>query len=80
MRINFFETSAKENLNVEQMFNCITELVLEAKLRSPQHQAAAASQGVRLDARQNRSRGQDRAKKCKCGHSSGCLFFLMYLF
>uniref|UniRef100_A0A8C7KQF6 Ras-related protein Rab-35 n=2 Tax=Oncorhynchus kisutch TaxID=8019 RepID=A0A8C7KQF6_ONCKI len=31
MSINLFETSAKENINVEEMFNCITELVLRAK-------------------------------------------------
>ncbi|GCB67901.1 hypothetical protein scyTo_0000791 [Scyliorhinus torazame] len=31
MGIQLFETSAKENLNVEEMFNCITELVLRAK-------------------------------------------------
>ncbi|KAF3850536.1 hypothetical protein F7725_012308 [Dissostichus mawsoni] len=31
MGINLFETSAKENINVEEMFNCITELVLRAK-------------------------------------------------
>ncbi|XP_042090003.1 ras-related protein Rab-35 isoform X1 [Ovis aries] len=31
MGIQLFETSAKENVNVEEMFNCITELVLRAK-------------------------------------------------
>ncbi|XP_067329385.1 ras-related protein Rab-35 isoform X1 [Anolis sagrei] len=31
MGIQLFETSAKENINVEEMFNCITELVLRAK-------------------------------------------------
>ncbi|XP_035754252.1 ras-related protein Rab-35 [Egretta garzetta] len=31
MEIQLFETSAKENINVEEMFNCITELVLRAK-------------------------------------------------
>ncbi|KGL84435.1 Ras-related protein Rab-35, partial [Tinamus guttatus] len=31
MEIQLFETSAKENVNVEEMFNCITELVLRAK-------------------------------------------------
>ncbi|KAG7480585.1 hypothetical protein MATL_G00057800 [Megalops atlanticus] len=31
MGISLFETSAKENINVEEMFNCITELVLRAK-------------------------------------------------
>ncbi|XP_012861854.2 ras-related protein Rab-35 [Echinops telfairi] len=31
MGIQLFETSAKDNINVEEMFNCITELVLRAK-------------------------------------------------
>uniref|UniRef100_A0A7N4V5A8 RAB35, member RAS oncogene family n=1 Tax=Sarcophilus harrisii TaxID=9305 RepID=A0A7N4V5A8_SARHA len=31
MGIQRFKTSAKENVNVEEMFNCITELVLRAK-------------------------------------------------
>ncbi|NWI49778.1 RAB35 protein, partial [Calyptomena viridis] len=31
MEIQLFETSAKENINVEEMFNYITELVLRAK-------------------------------------------------
>uniref|UniRef100_A0A0R3RJ33 Ras-related protein Rab-11A n=1 Tax=Elaeophora elaphi TaxID=1147741 RepID=A0A0R3RJ33_9BILA len=83
MKIPFFETSAKENINVEevtfilfpynvsrqnyqflrkgieakilnsfgmvlQMFNCITRLVLEAKLRSPQPNTGDSGGGVRL--------------------------------
>ncbi|KAH7731587.1 Ras-related protein Rab-35 [Aphelenchoides avenae] len=63
MKIHYFETSAKENLNVEEMFNCITNLVLEAKLRNPQTASSSTSQGVRLDAK---SRRTDK-KKCKCG-------------
>ncbi|XP_026888675.1 ras-related protein Rab-35b [Electrophorus electricus] len=34
MGIRLFETSAKENINVEEMFNCITELVLRVKKES----------------------------------------------
>lgn len=34
MGISLFETSAKDNLNVEEMFNSITELVLRAKKES----------------------------------------------
>ncbi|KAK6101395.1 Uncharacterized protein BM_BM6601 [Brugia malayi] len=48
MKIPFFETSAKENINVEEMFNCITRLVLEAKLRAPQTNIADSGSGVRL--------------------------------
>uniref|UniRef100_UPI00358E39B1 ras-related protein Rab-35-like n=1 Tax=Myxine glutinosa TaxID=7769 RepID=UPI00358E39B1 len=32
MGVQLFETSAKENINVEEMFNTITELVLKAKM------------------------------------------------
>ncbi|VDD86617.1 unnamed protein product [Enterobius vermicularis] len=58
MGIQFFETSAKENINVEEMFNCITGLVLDAKLRTPQ--TNANEQGVRLGA------GSRRQEKKKC--------------
>uniref|UniRef100_A0A8C1PHR3 Ras-related protein Rab-35 n=1 Tax=Cyprinus carpio TaxID=7962 RepID=A0A8C1PHR3_CYPCA len=34
MAIRLFETSAKENINVEDMFNCITELVLKTRTES----------------------------------------------
>uniref|UniRef100_A0A8R1DZQ0 Ras-related protein Rab-35 n=2 Tax=Caenorhabditis japonica TaxID=281687 RepID=A0A8R1DZQ0_CAEJA len=68
MNISFFETSAKEDKNVEPMFTCITRLVLTAKLANP---SAATSQ-------QNRSGGggvslrdngpnTHQKKKCKCG-------------
>ncbi|VDK81660.1 unnamed protein product [Litomosoides sigmodontis] len=48
MKIPFFETSAKENINVEEMFSCITRLVLEAKLRAPQSNIGDSGGGVRL--------------------------------
>ena len=70
MKTKFFETSAKENLNIEPMFNCITEIVLEAKLRSPQRISNSASNfnsqqnGMRLDARSPKNHYQ--RKKCKC--------------
>ncbi|PAV59270.1 hypothetical protein WR25_20469 [Diploscapter pachys] len=38
MHIPFFETSAKENYNVEKMFSTITRLVLQAKLANPSTQ------------------------------------------
>jgi Ras-related protein Rab-35 len=31
MEIKLFETSAKENINVEEMFRAITDLVLKSK-------------------------------------------------
>ncbi|XDV21549.1 hypothetical protein PO909_026633 [Leuciscus waleckii] len=34
MGIRLFETSAKENVNVEDMFNCVTELVLKTRKES----------------------------------------------
>ncbi|KAK0418433.1 hypothetical protein QR680_013553 [Steinernema hermaphroditum] len=64
MRIPFFETSAKENMNVEEMFNCITKLVLEAKLRVSASQHEGQHGGMRLDASNKRS---GEKKKCKCG-------------
>jgi len=62
LRINYFETSAKENLNVEQMFHCITESVLDEKLRSP----PITSNNVRGGGVQLTSKRQDSKKKCKC--------------
>uniref|UniRef100_H3D1L6 Ras-related protein Rab-35 n=1 Tax=Tetraodon nigroviridis TaxID=99883 RepID=H3D1L6_TETNG len=52
MGINLFETSAKENINVEEMFNCITELVLRAK------KEVLANDVVKL------TRNSKRKKKC----------------
>ena len=59
LNIPFFETSAKENVNVEQMFNCITSLVLQAKLQSPQVNSGESN--VRLGPE---SRRQDKKKCC----------------
>ncbi|CAK5076858.1 unnamed protein product [Meloidogyne enterolobii] len=68
IKINYFETSAKENLNVEQMFQCITELVLDTKLRSiaqnPGGGNDSRSGAITVD--RNGGRQQQR-KKCKCG-------------
>ncbi|CAJ0941556.1 unnamed protein product, partial [Mesorhabditis belari] len=65
MNIRFFETSAKDNRNVEEMFSCITRLVLEAKLRQPSSNPSAQSgRGINLNERSN---GNGK-KKCKCGH------------
>ncbi|PIC42858.1 hypothetical protein B9Z55_009798 [Caenorhabditis nigoni] len=66
MNIAFFETSAKEDKNVEPMFTCITSLVLTAKLANPssaskdQHRSG----GVSL---KDTSGSNNQKKKCKCG-------------
>ncbi|EGT34721.1 CBN-RAB-35 protein [Caenorhabditis brenneri] len=66
MNIAFFETSAKEDKNVEPMFTCITSLVLTAKLANPS--AATKDQhrsgGVSL---KDTSGNSNQKKKCKCG-------------
>ncbi|CAJ0598364.1 unnamed protein product [Cylicocyclus nassatus] len=63
MHIKFFETSAKENTNVEEMFSCITRLVLNAKLSSPQGKDGRPEVKLTLNDRQREK------KKCggKCG-------------
>ncbi|XP_026866108.1 ras-related protein Rab-35 [Electrophorus electricus] len=57
MGIQLFETSAKENINVEDMFNCITELVLKARKESVAKQQQQ-SEVVKL------SKNSKRKKKC----------------
>ncbi|KAF7629215.1 hypothetical protein Mgra_00009279, partial [Meloidogyne graminicola] len=69
IKINYFETSAKENLNVEQMFQCITELVLDNKLRSNAQNPGSGGDsrsGGTITFDRNGGRQQQR-KKCKCG-------------
>lgn len=62
--IRYFETSAKENLNVEQMFHSLTENVLEVKLRSPQPPVSATRGGaIALD---SANRRHEHRKKCRC--------------
>ncbi|XP_033628087.1 ras-related protein Rab-35-like [Asterias rubens] len=52
MGIQLFETSAKENINVEEMFNAITELVLKQKKENAAKQTAQDnSQTVKLNGR-----------------------------
>ncbi|XP_048875179.1 ras-related protein Rab-35-like [Brienomyrus brachyistius] len=60
MGIRLFETSAKENINVEDMFNCITELVLRARKEAlaKQHQQQHENDVVKL--------GKSGKKKKKC--------------
>ncbi|TKR58004.1 hypothetical protein L596_030633 [Steinernema carpocapsae] len=64
MKLPFYETSSKENINVDEMFNCITKLVLDAKLKSAGSQQSQDHGGLRLDA-SNKKRANK--KKCQCG-------------
>ncbi|XP_051541359.1 ras-related protein Rab-35-like [Myxocyprinus asiaticus] len=57
MGIQLFETSAKENVNVEDMFNCITELVLKARKESVAKQQQQ-SEVIKLN------KSSKRKKKC----------------
>uniref|UniRef100_A0A0N5C401 Ras-related protein Rab-35 n=1 Tax=Strongyloides papillosus TaxID=174720 RepID=A0A0N5C401_STREA len=61
MNIQFFETSAKDNINVDEMFSCITKLVLDAKLRTSHNKSDTSR--VKLD----KSSKPLEKKKCKCG-------------
>ncbi|XP_051981483.1 ras-related protein Rab-35-like [Xyrauchen texanus] len=58
MGIQLFETSAKENVNVEDMFNGITELVLKARKESVAKQQQQQSEVVKLN------KSSKRKKKC----------------
>ncbi|MGH0178529.1 UNVERIFIED_CONTAM: hypothetical protein FKN15_077596 [Acipenser sinensis] len=59
MGIHLFETSAKENLNVEEMFNCVTELVLKAK-----KEVVAKQQQQQQNDVVKLSKNSKRKKKC----------------
>ncbi|KAG1714258.1 Ras-related protein Rab-35 [Nymphon striatum] len=60
MGIQLFETSAKENINVEEMFNCITKLVLKTKKEQKQRQQQSHVDTITLN------KGSKRGKKSKC--------------
>lgn len=62
MGIQLFETSAKENINVEEMFNSITELVLQQKKEN----------AVRQNAEQNKQTVKLDKKGSKGGKKAGC--------
>ncbi|XP_041350488.1 ras-related protein Rab-35-like [Gigantopelta aegis] len=59
MGIQLFETSAKENKNVEEMFLAITKLVLVSKKESQKKQADQSQQGIRLGSKEAKEK-----KKC----------------
>lgn len=60
MGIQLFETSAKDNLNVEEMFLSITERVLRHKKQTIQTQKDLDNDKIRI----NDSRGVKKKKKC----------------
>ncbi|KAF1762029.1 hypothetical protein GCK72_010290 [Caenorhabditis remanei] len=66
MNIAFFETSAKEDKNVEPMFTCITSLVLTAKLANPSSASKDQHRSGGVSLKDN-SGNTNQKKKCKCG-------------
>lgn len=48
MKIKLFETSAKENINVEEMFNEITRMVLQSKREHKERQHQGNDSGIKL--------------------------------
>jgi Ras-related protein Rab-35 len=78
MNLPFFETSAKENINVDEVFNELTRLILARQARINQMNQNSASSGVgaakstyangasdTVNLRQNRG-GENRQKKKCC--------------
>ncbi|XP_060533081.1 ras-related protein Rab-35 [Cylas formicarius] len=59
MNIRLFETSAKDNINVEEMFMSITRLVLRSKLEMKERQNASPNDVVNL-----RKTPKSGKKKC----------------
>ncbi|XP_050512572.1 ras-related protein Rab-35 [Diabrotica virgifera virgifera] len=60
MNIKLFETSAKDNVNVEEMFLSITKLVLRSKLEMQERQNIHSNDTVNL----RKSNKQGRKKNC----------------
>ncbi|KAF8767089.1 Ras-related protein Rab-35 like protein [Argiope bruennichi] len=60
MNIKLFETSAKENINVEEMFNEITRMVLQSKKESKERQQQGNESTIRL----GKVPGKRRMKCC----------------
>jgi Ras-related protein Rab-35 len=59
MSIYLFETSAKENINVEPMFDFITRMLLRSKMQQKMREQAS-HEGIRLD------KGSGKRRKSKC--------------
>lgn len=60
MGIHLYETSAKENVNVEEMFNAITRMVLRSKREQKERQQHTQDNAIKLQ----RSSGNKSKKKC----------------
>ncbi|ROT78100.1 putative ras-related protein Rab [Penaeus vannamei] len=60
MNIHLFETSAKDNINVEEMFTVMTKMVLQTKKEQKDRQSAT-SDPVRLH---NPKKGKGKQKCC----------------
>ncbi|CAC5388988.1 ras-related protein Rab-35-like [Mytilus californianus] len=60
MGIQLYETSAKENKNVEEMFLAITKLVLQSKKEQMKKQADQPSDSIKINGRSK----DKRTKKC----------------
>jgi len=64
MGIQLFETSAKENINVEEMFRAITDLVLSSKKAQKEVLDRPGQQNIRIG--QGRPNGGKDKKKSSC--------------
>lgn len=64
MGIQLFETSAKENKNVEEMFVAITRLVLQTKKEQQKRAAEQPTDRIRLDSRSSKSKKPKGGKCC----------------
>jgi len=64
MGIQLFETSAKENINVEEMFRAITDLVLSSKKAQKEILDRPGQQNIRIG--QGRPNGGKDKKKSSC--------------
>lgn len=71
MGIRLFETSAKANINVEDMFRSITELVLREK-KDKSHRLNDPTDGIRIGQGRGGRPGQRNDKRGGGGHNSKC--------
>ena len=60
MDIELFETSAKDNINVEEMFLTITEKVLKHKLQQTAQNAQQTGETINL----KRAHGKKKSRCC----------------
>ncbi|XP_066293783.1 ras-related protein Rab-35-like isoform X1 [Branchiostoma lanceolatum] len=65
MGIKLFETSAKENINVEEMFNEVTRQVLHQKKETQAKLAAQTNETIKLDKHKGHKRRRCGAVGCK---------------